>query len=154
MIHFTRKSFPRTPSILKISQWFCFIRSQRNYFLNYKGQLPALWSDAHGPLYDTTWTTVVLFKVFLFLLFYMYRHFLCIYVCVPFVCPWPVKARRGPWIPWNRNYRWLRAGNRSWVTKKSSQCFNSWSISLPVTVDLSRSACSGVFNLALLVSFS
>lgn len=43
----------------------------------------------------------ILSKFFDLELFYVYECFVCIYVCMPYVCELQMKFKRDGWMPWN-----------------------------------------------------
>lgn len=48
----------------------------------------------------------------MFLLLYVYKNCVCLYVCVPYVCQVLTEVRRGHWLMWNQSFRLLSAAMR------------------------------------------
>lgn len=55
------------------------------------------------------------------------------HVYIPHWCLVPTEVRRGHWIPWNWNYRWLQAtqvgaGNRATSSARTTSALSHWAI--------------------------
>lgn len=76
------------------------------------------------------------FKKFsLITLFYVYRHFIGMYMYVPCTCLVPMETKGGHQMPWNWSYRWLWATSSVLGIKpesfgKPASPFNCWAASL------------------------
>lgn len=61
------------------------------------------------------------------IIFYVYGHFACMYVCVTTCVQVLMEARRRCWLPWRISISLIGASHLTWFVWKNNQYFEPWS---------------------------